>query len=116
MSLRPELGRGAIRVGTHDEINNVRMKAGKSVCKIDTFHNFQGTGALYHVVDKRGRDRYLLMTCNHVMPTNSILDVLQTRFLFEDIQKMANGNSGKYSREVCLDLSAIGRYCNRNFS
>ena len=77
MTSQPEVGRAAVSIPAHDKIHKVRKMAGKAVCEIITIDNGQGTGALYHVVDKKNRNRFLLMTCYHVLPNKS-LDVIIT--------------------------------------
>ena len=96
MNLREEaVGSAAVSIEEHDKlkhnrINRVRIIAGKSVCKIHPAHREQGTGALYRVVDRQSRDRFLIMTCNHVLPTNAIYEIKQTQFFFPEIPQMGN--------------------------
>lgn len=73
-----------------ERLANVREIAGKSICKIFTMHENEGAGALFHVEDKDGKDHYLFITCNHVLPTNSISEISQSKLQFEDIERMAN--------------------------
>ena len=47
----------------------------------------QGTCAFYHVLDQYQKDRFLIMTCNHVLPTNSLNEITQAIFEFENIPK-----------------------------
>lgn len=67
-----------------------RKQAGKAVCTIKTPHGDQGTGAYYRVVDKNGKYRFLIMTCNHVLPTTSLKEIMQTIFEFKEIQQMSS--------------------------
>lgn len=71
-------------------LSNVREVAGKSVCKIWNVHEEQGAGALFHVKDNYSKDRYLIITCNHVLPTNSLAEIIQSKLKFDDIQQMSN--------------------------
>ena len=64
------------------------LTARKSVCKVVAPHKGNGIGALYEVIDTNGISLFLLMTCNHVLPTNSLFDIAQTIFEFEDIEQM----------------------------
>ena len=55
-----EMGRSAVSVEKHDKINKVRLLAGKSVCKIHTVNNDQGSGAFYQVYDNNRICHYLI--------------------------------------------------------
>ena len=83
-----ELGRGAVPVDKHDKINRVRILAGKSVCSIHLANDDLGSGAFYKVIDNRGGERFLVMTCHHVLPTTSTLRISQVQFKFYDIPQM----------------------------
>ena len=75
-----------------ERLPKVREIAGKSVCKIMTLHKDQGAGALFQVKDENGKTHYLIMTCNHVLPTNSLSEIIQSKLKFEDIEQMASIN------------------------
>ena len=64
--------------------------ARKSVCKVKPVHNDQVTGAVYEVVDRNDVDCFLFMTCNHVLPTNSLNEISQAILEFEDILQSLN--------------------------
>ena len=84
-------GSKAEPIQTHDKVNNVRNQAVKSICKVKTSFGYQGTGAIYQVVDKLvDKNRFLFMTCNHVLPTTSRIEIAQTTLEFEEIPQMAN--------------------------
>ena len=101
MNLREEkVGTAAENVDRFDKIGKVRNIAEKSICKIQTFCKVQGTGTLYRVIDKQKRNRFLLMTCSHVLPTNSIYNIKQSQFFFPDVPKMANIT---FDNTVCLE-------------
>ena len=87
MNFRNEIGRGAVSVDKHDKIDKVRKLAGMAVCKIQ-LANGVGSGAFYNVLDNYGRDRFLVMTCNHVLPTTSINYISKVQFMFYDIPQM----------------------------
>ena len=73
--------------------------ARKSVCKVKPVHKDLGTGAFYEVVDGNGIDRFIFMTCNHVLPTNSLNEISQAILEFEDIQQLRSfsfNNDVKY--------------------
>ena len=59
-----------------ERLPKVREIAGKSVCKIMTLHEDQGAGALFQVKDENGKNYYLIITFNHVLPTNSLSEIL----------------------------------------
>ena len=91
MSYREEkVGTAAVSVEKHDRINKVRIVAGKAVCKIITCFDEQDTGALYCVVESNRCDRFLLMTCHHVLPTNAMNEIQKTQLLFQEVQNMAS--------------------------
>ena len=60
------------------------------MCKIQTVDNGQAHGALYQVIDNNRRDRYLIMTSHHVLPTSSLNCIIRTKFSFQEIQQMAS--------------------------
>lgn len=94
LNLRDE-GSTAVQVKIFDKMTHVRKQAVKSVCKVKTALDDQGTGALYRVVDKNGKDHFTIMTCNHVLPTTSLNEIMMTIFMFEEIQQMASINLSK---------------------
>ena len=89
--LKPQqekLGRGAVPVEKHDKIHRVRKLAGKSVCNIQLENDDLGSGAFYKVFDNREEERFLVMTCHHVLPTTSTSRISQVQFKFYDIPSM----------------------------
>ena len=78
-----------VEVRRFDPIAKVRNMAGKAVCQIQTATE-QATGALYQVADTEGNHRFLIITCNQVLPTNASDEILKAKFLFQDIQQMVN--------------------------
>ena len=80
--IEEQLGRGAIPVTKHVKIEEVRKSAEKSVCKILTVDAVQESGALYQVVDINETDRFLIMTCNHLMPTSKLNYITRTQLFF----------------------------------
>lgn len=81
-----KVGTAAVSVERNAKISKVRIMAGKAICKIYSAY----VGALYQVVDSNKKDRYLIMTYNHVLPTISNFDVRLTQFLFQEIPKMSS--------------------------
>ena len=64
---------------------------------------FQGTGAFYTTVDKQNFERWLFITCSHVVPTCNIQDVLEFMKLFYPIIGEPTDNSLlKFKREHLL--------------
>ena len=53
----------------------------------------QGTGAFYEVFDTRNLKRWLFITCNHVVPTNSVKDILDFMQIFYPHIGTPNDNS-----------------------
>ena len=86
--INEKIGSAAIEVKTFDKMTKVLAVARKAVCKVNAPQKEQGTGALYEIVDRSRTIRFLIMTCNHVLPTNSRDEILQTIFEFEDIKQM----------------------------
>ena len=72
-----------------DKMDNVRRLGVKSVCKVIPTYGEHGIGALYRVVDKHRNDHFLIMTCNHILPTTSLKEIVQTFFEFNEIQQMS---------------------------
>lgn len=66
--------------------------ARKSVCKVITAQKEKGTGYFLEVFDKNGQTRFLFMTCNHVLPTNSLNEIFKMNLEFEDIPPMTKYN------------------------
>lgn len=64
--------------------------ASKSVCKIYPAHMVQGTCAFYQVLDQYRNQRFLIMTCNHVLPTNSLNEIIQAIFEFGNIPQLTS--------------------------
>ena len=83
-------GIAIVPVEKFDKLVEVRKMASKAICKILSADKSLATGALYQVVDAESRVRFLLMICNHVLPTNAIYEIQQTQFLFPDIPQMAS--------------------------
>ena len=81
-------GSNAIPVKSFDKINRVLAAARNAVCKVKAPNKALGTGALYEVVDRNRKSRFLIMTCNHVLQITSPNEITQTIFEFEDIQLM----------------------------
>ena len=77
------------------KLSAVFDSAKKSVCKVAPAHKEQGTGAFYEVVDGNGIDRFIFMTCNHVLPTNSLNEIAKAIFEFEDIQQLTSFSINK---------------------
>ena len=76
----------------------VQEIAGKCVCKIKTNivknqHDqgtcTQGTCTFYKVAQNE-TTRFLIMTCNHVMPTNSLNEIIKAILEFEDIPQLTS--------------------------
>ena len=68
-------------------------KANKAVFKLISFpdekqQRVQGTGALYEINDKFNCDRFLIMTCHHVLPSNSVIEIIKVKLEFENIEQM----------------------------
>ena len=85
-----KVGSTAVPLMIFDKLQKIRKLAVKSVCKIKTTGGEQGTGALYQAVDQNLRNRFFIMTCNHVLPTTSLREITQTIFEFEEIQQMSS--------------------------
>lgn len=84
-------GTPAVTVAAYDKLvdfQNVKNSAIKSVCKITTAKKTQGTTALYRVLDQNNQEHFLMMTCNHVLPTTSLQEIFQAILEFEGIQEM----------------------------
>lgn len=77
-------------VKTFKKLIKVFEIARKSVCKVKPAHKDQGTGAFFEESDCNAEIRFLFMTCNHVLPTNSLKEISQAIIEFEDIQQMTN--------------------------
>ena len=77
---------------TFRKLNAVFYSVRKSVCKVKPVHKDQGTG---EVVDRNGIDRFIFMTCNHVLPTNSLNEIAQAILEFEDIQQLRSFSFNK---------------------
>ena len=78
------------------KINLIDTKmVSKTVCIIKTAHGDQGAGALYRVVDGQSKERFLIMTCNHVLPTTSLKEIMQATFEFKEIQQMSSMSLSK---------------------
>ena len=88
-------GGSVIDAETMRKLLAVFDSARKSVCKVKPAHKNQGTGAFYEVVDGNGIDRFIFMTCNHVLPTNSLNEISQAIFEFEDIQQLRSFSFNK---------------------
>lgn len=81
-------------------LNQVFKIAKKSVCKVKPTHSDQGTGAFMNVLDDKNKLRFLFMTCNHVLPTNSLNEVSQTILEFEDVHEMKKFSFSDYKNHV----------------
>ena len=78
------------------KLRAVFIIARKSVCKVKPAHrDQQGTGAFYKVIDRDDTERFLFMTCNHVLPTNSLNEISQAILEIEDIQQLKNFSFNK---------------------
>ena len=88
-------GGSVIDAETMRKLLVVFNSARKSVCKVKPVHKNQGTGAFYKVVDLNDIDRFIFMTCNHVLPTNSINEISQAILEFEDIQQLRSFSFNK---------------------
>lgn len=83
-----EIESNAIDVKTFDKMNKVLAVARKAVCKVNSAHTVLGTAALYDVVDPSNINRFLIMRCNDILQTTSLIETTTTIFEFEDIEKM----------------------------
>lgn len=63
-------------------------QARMAVCKVKPVHGDKGIGAFYEVVDRIRKVRFLFITCNNVLPTNSLDEIAQAILEFEDNEKM----------------------------
>ena len=70
------------------KFNKTFERANKAVCKMNAAHSEQGTGALYEIIDKFNCARFLIMTCNHVLPSNSVIEVIEAKLEFDNIVQM----------------------------
>lgn len=98
VTLRNEmLGTPAVPMEEFDELTEIRRSAGKSVCKITTSEGNIGTGALYQVSGAlySNTNRFLILTCNHVLPIISNSELTHVNLQFKDIQEMASINLDK---------------------
>ena len=107
-----KIGSTAIEVRTFEKMNKVLAVARKAVCKVNAPHKALGTGALYEVVDCSRISHFLIMTCNHVLPTTSLNEITQTIFEFEDIEQMkhlslSQDNVKNIWTSILLDASII---------
>ena len=90
---KESLGSTAIPFKTLCDISKfakVQEIAGKCVCKIKTKHD-QGTCSFYKFTQNE-TTWFLLMTCNHVMPTNSFSEIIKAELEFEDIPLLKSFN------------------------
>lgn len=82
------VGGPVIHVEIFKKMKKVFKVARLAVCKVKPAHEDQGTGAFYEREDLNNKLRFLFMTCNHVLPTNSLEEVSQAILEFEEIEKM----------------------------
>ena len=87
---KESLGSTAVPFKTLSTFAKVQEIAGKCVCKIKTKHD-QGTCTFYKFAQSE-TTRFLLMTCNHVMPTSSVSDIIEAELEFEDIPQLKSLN------------------------
>ena len=87
---KESLGSTAVPFKTLSKFAKVQEIAGKCVCKIKTKHD-QGTCSFYKLTQSE-TTRFLIMTCNHVMPTNSLSEIIKAELEFEDIAQLMNFN------------------------
>ena len=80
-------GTSAIGTDTFKKMMKI-FDAHKAVFKLKTANGDQGTGSLYEVIDKFNKSRFLIMTCNHVLPSNSINEIIEATLEFEYIADM----------------------------
>ena len=89
------LGTTAVPFNTLSKFAKVQEIAGKCVCKIktniDKNQHVQGTCTFYNVAQSETM-RFLIMTCNHVMPTNSITEIIKAELEFESIPQLTSFN------------------------
>ena len=78
------------------KMTNVLNTANKAVFKLKTAHGEQGTGALYEVLDKLN-----ILVCNHVLPSDSINEIIEAKLEFEDIVDMKSFSlKGEYLKHI----------------
>ena len=86
-----KLGTTAVPFTTLSKFAKVQDIAGNCVCKIKTSmvnnQQDQGTCTFYKVAQNE-TTRFLLMTCNHVMPTNSFHEIIKAVLEFEKIPQL----------------------------
>ena len=85
-------GTAAISVETFRKMEKVLKIANKAVFKVKAAHGEQGTGALYEIIDKFNCDRFLIMTCNHVLPSNSVNEITEAKFESDNIVQLKSFN------------------------
>ena len=82
-----DVGGPVIEAEIFKKMTKVFNEAQKAVCKVKSNVD-QGTGAFYDIVDHNDGHRFLFMTCNHVLPTNSFDEASQATLEFEEIENM----------------------------
>ena len=87
------LGTTVVPFKTLSKFAKVQEVAGKCVCKITTNmvnnQHVQGTCTFCKVAQSE-TTRFLIMTCNHVMPTNSLNEIIKAILEFEDIPQLTS--------------------------
>ena len=92
---KESLGCPAIRFTILDILQSfekVQKIAGKCVCKIKTIvknQEVQGTCTFYKVSQSE-TTRFLIMTCNHIMPTTSLNEIIKAVLEFKDIPQLTS--------------------------
>lgn len=92
LNFKREKGTPAIEIKILKILFDVFQIARLSVCKVKQASNEEGTGSFYELFDLNGKTIFTFMTCNHVLPTNSVDEISKTVLEFEEIDKMKSIN------------------------
>lgn len=93
-------GGSVIDAETTSKLMAVFEIARKSVCKVKPIHNDQGTGSFLEALDCNNKLRFIFMTGNKVLPTNSRNEICQTILEFEGIQQMTGYTWDKHKKHL----------------
>ena len=78
-----------------EKLTKLRNIAGKSICNLKIASKDLGTGAIYQVENEKGKEIFLFITCNHLLPTTSRRELCHAKLQFDDIQQMKSINLDK---------------------
>lgn len=95
-----KIGNRVSEAETMRKLRAVFEIARKSVCIVKPADNNQGTGSFIEVLMYNEKSRFLFITCNHVLPTNSMNEIAQVILHFEDIEQMNSYTLDKHKNHV----------------